>query len=152
MKIPTKTTGLFLGALMAATPARADDTVDLSALGVHDESQSAKDDERPLQLYGFADVTYYQPFFPRDSFLAAQIPENPQFVMGNFNLYLAKQVSRSAPRARRGALHVPPERADVGRAVRLDVRGRSGQPLPARALGRDRDRAPARRVRPASRA
>jgi hypothetical protein len=67
--------------------------VDLSTLGIQDESQRASDDERPLQLYGFADLTYYMPFFPKDSFLAASLPENQQFVMGNFNLYLAKQIS-----------------------------------------------------------
>lgn len=67
--------------------------VDLSALGVQDESHAALDGERPLQLYGFADVTYYMPFVPSDSFLAAQLPENQQFVVGNFNLYLAKQIS-----------------------------------------------------------
>jgi hypothetical protein len=67
--------------------------VDLGALGIQDESRAAGDNENPLQVYGFADFTYYLPFFPRDSFLAAQIPENQQFVMGNFNLYIAKQIS-----------------------------------------------------------
>jgi hypothetical protein len=91
---------LLLGALVAPPPAAAQPaaspaapSVDLSTLGVQDESQAASDDARPLQLYGFADVTYYLPFFPKDSFLAAQLPENQQFVMGNFNLYLAKQIS-----------------------------------------------------------
>jgi hypothetical protein len=83
----------------AAPPTSGQDTasppasVDLAALGLRDESQTASESEHPLQLYGFADVTYYLPFFPKDSFLAAQIPENQQFVMGNFNLYLAKQIS-----------------------------------------------------------
>lgn len=75
------------------TAAPAPEGVDLAALGVHDESAASSESERPLQLYGFADFTYYLPFFPRDSFLAAQIPENQQFVMGNFNVYLAKQIS-----------------------------------------------------------
>jgi hypothetical protein len=68
-------------------------SVDLATLGLRDESQTASENEHPLQLYGFADFTYYVPLFPKDSFLAAQIPENQQFVMGNFNLYLAKQIS-----------------------------------------------------------
>ena len=76
----------------AEAPAGAE-TVDIGALGVKDESQAAGENERPLQLYGFADFTYYLPFFPRDSFLAAQVPENQQFVMGHFNLYLAKEIS-----------------------------------------------------------
>ncbi len=65
---------------------------DLGALGIQEESQASAD-EHPLQIYGFADVTYYLPLFPKTSFLAAQIPENQQFVMGNFNLYLAKEIS-----------------------------------------------------------
>ena len=92
--------GLPLALALAAIPfapsavALAQDaTVDVAALGLQDESQAAGDGERPLQLYGFADVTYYHPFFPKDSFLASAIPENNQFVMGNFNLYLAKQLS-----------------------------------------------------------
>jgi hypothetical protein len=81
-----------------ATPAPAASLADaapadLEALGVQDESRSAGASERPLQLYGFADVTYYLPLFPSDSFLAAQIPNQNQFVMGNFNLYIAKQIS-----------------------------------------------------------
>jgi hypothetical protein len=88
-------TFVFLAATTAvAAAARADEPgVDLGALGVQDESQAAGENERPLQLYGFADFTYYVPFFPADSFLAANIPANQQFVMGNFNLYLAKQIS-----------------------------------------------------------
>jgi hypothetical protein len=78
----------------ATAPAPAtSESVDLGALGLQDESQAAGTNERPLQIYGFADVTYYLPFMPRDSFLAAAVPENQQFVMGNFNLYLAKQIS-----------------------------------------------------------
>jgi hypothetical protein len=65
---------------------------DLGALGIQEEIQ-ANSDEHPLQIYGFADVTYYLPLFPKTSFLAAQIPDNQQFVMGNFNLYLAKEIS-----------------------------------------------------------
>ena len=61
---------------VAPTPAAPPEAVDLAALGVHDESAASGESERPLQLYGFADFTYYVPFFPRDSFLAAQIPEN----------------------------------------------------------------------------
>ncbi len=75
-----------------ATPA-AGQAVDLSALGVQDESQASGTNERPLQLYGFADMTYFLPFFPRDSFLASAVPDNQQFVMGHFNLYMAKQIS-----------------------------------------------------------
>jgi hypothetical protein len=77
----------------AVTVPPADAPVDLASLGLQDESQASADDERPLQLYGFADVTYYLPFMPKDSFLASAIPEQNQFVMGNFNLYLAKQMS-----------------------------------------------------------
>jgi len=76
-----------------AAPAAPAVPADLSTLGLQDESQASGSEEHPLQLYGFADVTYYLPFFAKDSFLAAQIPERNQFVMGNFNLYLAKQIS-----------------------------------------------------------
>jgi len=66
---------------------------DLDALGVQDESRSAGADEHPLQLYGFADMTYYLPLFSSDSYLAANVPSQQSFVMGNFNLYIAKQIS-----------------------------------------------------------
>jgi hypothetical protein len=74
-------------------PAPAPSNAELSSLGLQDESQAAGESERPLQLYGFADMTYYLPLYPKSSFLAAQLPDNQQFVMGNFNLYLAKQIS-----------------------------------------------------------
>lgn len=92
----TKTSRAVVMLALAAAPsvARAQDaSVDLSALGMRDESQAAGENEHPLQLYGFADLTYYLPFFSKTSFLAAQLPENNQFVMGNFNLYLSKQLS-----------------------------------------------------------
>jgi hypothetical protein len=73
-------------------PSAASPASDLGALGVQEQNQAASDDH-PLQIYGFADVTYYLPLFPKNSFLAAQIPDNQQFVMGNFNLYLAKEIS-----------------------------------------------------------
>ncbi|HLK88752.1 MAG TPA: hypothetical protein VKZ18_02600 [Polyangia bacterium] len=76
----------------APAPTVAPPLPDLGALGVQEDNQAGAD-EHPLQIYGFADVTYYLPLFPKTSFLAAQLPENQQFVMGNFNLYLAKEIS-----------------------------------------------------------
>jgi hypothetical protein len=88
-----------LSATLPSTPAPAPAPApvaapapELSALGVQEDTQASSDDH-PLQIYGFADVTYYLPLFSKTSFLAAQIPENQQFVMGNFNLYLAKEIS-----------------------------------------------------------
>jgi hypothetical protein len=76
----------------ATPPPGAAPAPELGALGVQEDNQSGSD-EHALQLYGFADVTYYLPLFSKTSFLAAQIPENQQFVMGNFNLYLSKEIS-----------------------------------------------------------
>jgi hypothetical protein len=76
----------------AGTPAPAE-PIDLGALGIQDDSQASRANEHPLLIYGFADFTYVVPLFPRDSYLGASLPTNQQFVMGNFNLYLAKQLS-----------------------------------------------------------
>jgi len=89
---PPTPTPAVAAPLTSTSGAGAAPAPELGALGVKEDNQS-ESDEHPLQLYGFADVTYYLPLFSKTSFLAAQIPENQQFVMGNFNLYLAKEIS-----------------------------------------------------------
>src|SRR5262245_26836823 len=71
----------------------ATEPIDLGALGVQDEGQALGAFGRPLQIYGFADFSYFVPFYARDSFLSSTLWPNQQFMVGNFNVYLAKEIS-----------------------------------------------------------
>jgi hypothetical protein len=75
----------------AADPAAGN--IDLSALGLQDESQSSGRNDTPLNVYGFADFSYFHPLTDKDSYLGSATNHYQQFAIGNFNLYLSKQMS-----------------------------------------------------------
>jgi hypothetical protein len=78
----------------AATPAAASaspDDIELSALGL-DPGAAAFDDK--LNIYGFADIGYTVIHSARDPVIFPQ--DVRSFAIGNFNIYLAKNLTRKA--------------------------------------------------------
>src|SRR6185295_16155697 len=80
-----------IAAVTAAPPATgkaSSDDIDLASLGL-DPSAAAFDDK--LNIYGFADVSYYAQHFVQPLPTIAQ--DTRTFEIGNLNLYLAKNLT-----------------------------------------------------------
>ncbi len=53
------------------------------------------EDAPKLDLYGFADVSYFHILSKRDTFLRQLVAPYPTFFVGHFNLYMASQLGRN---------------------------------------------------------
>ncbi len=68
------------------------DVADLAALGLPAEEEATRFPR--LDLYGFADLTYWHPLMGKDSPWAFYFPSKSTFWVGNINLYVASQMSK----------------------------------------------------------
>jgi hypothetical protein len=108
----------------AAQPAapEPDANFDLGSL-VDEEEPTGQDGGTPLAISGFADFTYYLPFYEPDSFWGGVgLPAYHTFWTGNLNLYFSKALSetcRALSEVR--FLHEPHGNYEMGAMERTDT-------------------------------
>ncbi len=74
-----------------AEVAPVDDGIDLAAMGL--DPQSAGTTDEALKIYGFADFSVMAWFYDEHDFRQAFLEARRSFAVGNFNLYLSKQIA-----------------------------------------------------------
>lgn len=53
------------------------------------------EDAPKLEIYGFADVSYFHPFGPKENVVRQYVAQNPSFFVGHLNLYLSSTLSEN---------------------------------------------------------